>query len=45
MDVQIDDYGPPHDSLALQHPNRDRDIVDEAESLAVIGKRVMKPSS
>ena len=44
MDVQVD-HGDARDRPFLpQHLNRDYDIVEQAEPLAVVGERVMEPA-
>src|SRR5882672_3085901 len=45
MHVQVDDRGAPDSPLVLQRADRDGDVVEDAEPLAVIRKRVMEPSS
>src|ERR1700728_2453484 len=40
--VRIDHHGSLDHVLRLQPPDRDRHVVDHAESLAMIGTRVMK---
>ena len=42
MDVEVNDRSTPQQSLALQQAHGDGDIVEDAESLAVIGKGVVR---
>jgi len=45
MHVKIDHGHPAHGSLPLKGANRDRHVVDETETLAVIGERVVKAAA
>ena len=42
MDVEVDDGRAAHAPLAPQQPDRDGDVVEHAEALAVIGEGVMR---
>jgi len=42
--VEVDHHRAADATVPLQHANRDGDIVEHAESLAVIGKRVVRPA-
>jgi hypothetical protein len=45
MDVAIHDHGTLDDPIALEYPDRYRDIVNRAEPFAMAGEGVMKASS
>ena len=44
VDVEIDDRDP-LDAAPLQHARRDGDVVERAEALAVVRKRVVQTAS
>src|SRR5689334_3619412 len=41
VDVEVDDGGASHAAAALQASDRDGDVVEDAETLAVVGKGVV----
>jgi hypothetical protein len=43
--VQVHDGRPPHDALVLQHANRDRDVIDQAEAFAMVREGVVKATA
>ena len=43
MDVEVDDRRARDPARALERPHGDGDVVEDAESLAVIGEGVMGP--